>query len=107
MTIQDQRRKLRRWFHPPPDRPAALYDAGWPGIETALRELRCGPADLTAVVLMRAHPDHLGADEHARKACNATAYLHASELARGHGVHAVGRDQLDLAGLHAAETRAG
>ncbi|HEX4345233.1 MAG TPA: MBL fold metallo-hydrolase [Solirubrobacteraceae bacterium] len=67
----------------------ALYDAGWPRswprVVAALDELGRAPADVTAVVLTHAHPDHLGAAEHARKACGAEVFVHEPEVARAHG----------------------
>jgi len=42
-----------------------LIDAGWPRswgkIQSALAELGRTPADVSAIVLTHAHPDHLGA----------------------------------------------
>lgn len=77
----------------------AMYDAGWPRswshIQAALGELGRGPADVTAVVLTHAHPDHLGAAEHVRTACGATVHVHAPELARAHG-HARGSSPFSL-----------
>ncbi len=67
----------------------ALYDAGWPRswphIEAALGELGRAPGDVSAIVLTDAHPDHLGAAEHARRACGAAVHVHAPELPRAHG----------------------
>ncbi len=67
----------------------ALYDAGWPRswphIEAALGELGRAPGDVSAIVLTHAHPDHLGAAEHARKACGAAVHVHGPELPRAHG----------------------
>lgn len=67
----------------------ALYDAGWPRswprIEAALRELGHGPADISAVVLTHAHPDHLGAAEAVRERTGATVHVHRPEVARSHG----------------------
>ncbi len=66
-----------------------LYDAGWPRswprIQAALGELDRTPAELTAIVLTHAHPDHLGAAERARRACGARVHVHAPELPRAHG----------------------
>jgi glyoxylase-like metal-dependent hydrolase (beta-lactamase superfamily II) len=67
----------------------ALYDAGWPRswprVESSLREIGRSVADVSAIVLTHAHPDHLGAAEEARKKCGATVYVHAPEEARAHG----------------------
>lgn len=67
----------------------ALYDAGWPRswpkIVAALRELGRSPADVSAIVLTHAHPDHLGAAERARRECGARVHVHAPELPRAHG----------------------
>ncbi len=67
----------------------ALYDAGWPrswsNIQAALHELGRSPADVSAILLTHAHPDHLGAAERARKECGATVHVHAPELPRAHG----------------------
>jgi glyoxylase-like metal-dependent hydrolase (beta-lactamase superfamily II) len=67
----------------------ALFDAGWPRswarIEAVLRELGRRPADVTAIVLTHAHPDHLGAAETARKKCRATVYVHRPEIPRAQG----------------------
>jgi glyoxylase-like metal-dependent hydrolase (beta-lactamase superfamily II) len=67
----------------------ALYDAGWPSswprVQSALKELGRSPADVTAIVLTHAHPDHLGAAEDARKACGARVHVHEPEVARAHG----------------------
>lgn len=67
----------------------ALYDAGWPRswprVQAALRELGRTPADVTAIVLTHAHPDHLGAAEEARLACGAAVHVCDREVARAHG----------------------
>ncbi len=67
----------------------ALYDAGWPRswprIEAALGELGRGSADVSAIVLTHAHPDHLGAAEAARSRCGARVHVHRPEVARAHG----------------------
>ncbi len=77
------------WYLVVEDGEVALYDAGWPRswphIEAALGELGRTPGDVTAILLTHAHPDHLGAAEHARKACGAPVHVHAPELARAHG----------------------
>jgi glyoxylase-like metal-dependent hydrolase (beta-lactamase superfamily II) len=67
----------------------ALYDAGWPRswprVEAAVAELGRRPADITAVVLTHAHPDHLGAAEAVRQKTGATVHVHRPEVARSHG----------------------
>jgi glyoxylase-like metal-dependent hydrolase (beta-lactamase superfamily II) len=67
----------------------ALYDAGWPRswprVEAAVGELGFSPADITAVVLTHAHPDHLGAAEAIREKTGATVHVHRPEVARAHG----------------------
>lgn len=68
----------------------ALYDAGWPRswprVQGALAELGRSPADVTAILLTHGHPDHLGAAEHARKACRAAVHVHEAEAPRARGV---------------------
>lgn len=58
----------------------ALYDAGWPRswprVEAALGELGHSPADISAVVLTHAHPDHLGVAESLREKTGATVHVH-------------------------------
>jgi glyoxylase-like metal-dependent hydrolase (beta-lactamase superfamily II) len=67
----------------------ALYDAGWPSswprVRAALSAIGRTPADVSAIVLTHAHPDHLGAAEAARKACGAPVWVHRPEVARAHG----------------------
>jgi glyoxylase-like metal-dependent hydrolase (beta-lactamase superfamily II) len=67
----------------------ALYDAGWPrswpGVQRALRQIGRSPADLTAVLLTHAHPDHLGTAERARRETGAKVHVHAPEEPRAHG----------------------
>lgn len=67
----------------------ALVDAGWPRswphVEAALGQLGRTAADVTAIVLTHAHPDHLGAAEKARQACGAPVYVHRDEVARARG----------------------
>lgn len=67
----------------------ALVDAGWPGswsrVQAALGEIGRSPADVTAVVLTHAHPDHLGTAEKVRRECGATVHVHGPEVARAHG----------------------
>jgi glyoxylase-like metal-dependent hydrolase (beta-lactamase superfamily II) len=67
----------------------ALYDAGWPRswprVQAALQEIGRSPADVSAIVLTHAHPDHLGAAEAARQRCGATVYVHRPEVDRAHG----------------------
>ena len=64
----------------------ALVDAGWPRswprVEQALAMIGHSTGDVTAIVLTHGHPDHLGAAEHARKACQAPVY---AELGRATG----------------------
>lgn len=67
----------------------ALVDAGWPRswprVEEALRGLGRSPRDVTAIVLTHGHPDHLGAAEHARQACDAPVHVHRPEVGRATG----------------------
>jgi glyoxylase-like metal-dependent hydrolase (beta-lactamase superfamily II) len=67
----------------------ALYDAGWPrswpNVQRALRQIGRSPADLTAVLLTHAHPDHLGAAERVRREAGAKVHVHAPEAPRAHG----------------------
>ncbi len=71
------------------DGEVAIYDAGWPRswphVEAALGELGRGPADVSAIVLTHAHPDHLGAAEKARRETGAAVHVHEPEVARAHG----------------------
>ncbi len=67
----------------------ALVDTGWPRswprIEAALRTLGRTPADISAILLTHAHPDHVGGAEAARKASGAPVRVHADEVARATG----------------------
>ena len=67
----------------------ALVDAGWPRswprVEQALSSIGRMPSDVRAIVLTHGHPDHLGAAEHARKACQAPVFAHRAELGRATG----------------------
>ncbi len=80
---------LVNWYILEEDGRLALFDAGWPRswptIEGALSALSRSPADVEAVVLTHAHPDHMGAAERARQATGAPARVHREENPRLRG----------------------
>lgn len=61
------------------------YPGDWPKLVQALEHLGRSPADVTAVVLTHAHPDHLGSAERLRARHDAGVHVHEDEapMARG------------------------
>lgn len=80
---------LVNWYLVEEDGELALVDAGWPrswsNVQAAVEGLGRSVSSITAVVLTHAHPDHLGAAEHVRRATGAAVHVHAPEAARAHG----------------------
>lgn len=80
---------LVNWYLVEEGDEVALIDAGWPRswphIEAALSSIGRSPGEVTAIVLTHAHPDHLGAAEHARGVCGASVHAHRDEVARARG----------------------
>ncbi len=66
-----------------------IVDAGWPRswkhLEAAIEGLGHQLSAVSAIVLTHAHPDHLGAAEHARKATGAPVHVHRPEVDRARG----------------------
>lgn len=66
-----------------------LVDTGYPGYRAALLASleRIGrfPADVAAVLLTHAHPDHLGSAEHLRAAHGLPVWVHEQEAAHARG----------------------
>lgn len=77
-----------------------LVDAGWPGdielIEASLREVGRKAADVSAILLTHAHPDHLGVAERLRTQHGCEVYAHADEAAHARGER---REQVALLDL--------
>lgn len=69
-----------------------LLDTGWPGdlgaIMAALDYMDRSPADVSAVLLTHAHPDHLGSAERMRAEHGATVYAHVQEAPYARGERA-------------------
>ncbi len=80
---------LVNWYLVEEDGEFTLVDAGWPrswgNVQAAIEALGQPVSSVTAIVLTHAHPDHLGAAEHARKATGAPVHVHRPEVARAHG----------------------
>ncbi len=73
------------------DNAVTLVDAAWPKdyemVVDSLRQIGSTPADVDAVVLTHAHPDHVGVAERFRAEHGATVRTHRAELG-----HAIGDD---------------
>lgn len=54
-------------------------------MQAAIEALGHSVSSVTAIVLTHAHPDHLGAAEHARKATGAPVHVHRPEVGRARG----------------------
>jgi len=80
---------LVNWYVVEDEGRLALFDTGWPRswatIEGALRGLGRSAADVEAIVLTHAHPDHMGAAERARQATGAPVRVHREENPRLRG----------------------
>ena len=77
---------LVNWYILEEDGRVTIVDAGWPRswptIEGALTALGRSPADVEAILLTHAHPDHMGAAERARQATGAPVRVHRTEVPR-------------------------
>ena len=66
-----------------------LVDTGYPGdlerVLASLDRIGCSPADVTAVLLTHAHPDHLGGAEYFRSVVSAPVLVHEDEVANATG----------------------
>ena len=66
-----------------------LVDTGYPGdrerVIASLERVRRSPADVAAVVLTHAHPDHVGSAEHLRTAHTTPVWAHEAEVAHARG----------------------
>lgn len=66
-----------------------LVDTGYPGdrdrVIASLERVRRSPADVAAVVLTHAHPDHVGSAEHLRTAYATPVWAHDAEVAHARG----------------------
>ena len=95
---------LVNWTIVAGDSGALLIDAGFPGnrddVLTSLRSLGFGPEDLTAILLTRAHIDHLGAAIWFAKTHGTPVYCHPAEVAHAR------RDYLEQASPAALMTQA-
>jgi len=80
---------LVNWYLVEEEGELTLVDAGWPrswgNVQAAIEGLGHSVSSITAIVLTHAHPDHLGAAEHARKATGASVYVHGPEVPRAGG----------------------
>jgi glyoxylase-like metal-dependent hydrolase (beta-lactamase superfamily II) len=68
-----------------------LVDTGYPGdrdrVLASLERIGRSPADVEAVVLTHAHPDHLGSAEHFRVERSTPVWTHEAEAAHARGEH--------------------
>ncbi len=66
-----------------------LVDTGYPGdrdrVVASLERVGRSPADVAAVILTHAHPDHLGSAEHFRSVVGRPVLVHESEVANATG----------------------
>jgi glyoxylase-like metal-dependent hydrolase (beta-lactamase superfamily II) len=66
-----------------------LVDTGYPGdrerVFASLERIGHAPADVAAVVLTHAHPDHLGSAEHFRTVRSTPVWVHEQEAANARG----------------------
>ncbi len=66
-----------------------LVDTGYPGDRNALfdslAQLGRSPADVAAVLLTHAHPDHLGSAEHLRTTAGSPVWAHEAEAGHARG----------------------
>lgn len=66
-----------------------LVDTGYPGdreaVMTSLERVGRRPADVAAVLLTHAHPDHLGSAEHLRTSVGSTVHVHEREAGHARG----------------------
>lgn len=80
---------LVNWYLVEEDGELTVVDAGWPrswpNVQAAIEALGHSVSSVTAIVLTHAHPDHLGAAEHARRATGAAVHVHRPEVARARG----------------------
>jgi glyoxylase-like metal-dependent hydrolase (beta-lactamase superfamily II) len=83
-----------------------LVDTGYPGdrdrVIASLRRIGRSPADVAAVVLTHAHPDHVGNAEHLRAAHGIRVWTHEREAAHARGERI---EQVSLAALLARAWR--
>lgn len=77
------------WLLVTDGRDVTLVDTGYPGnrdaVIASLQRIDRTPADVAAVLLTHAHPDHIGNAEHLRTSAPAPVLVHEQEVAHARG----------------------